>query len=76
MLAGGLEALGGSSCQVIVGTTYNWDTDANISSSGTKLYIRTHPVGRNVALAKAVALLKEEDFDEMPYLLVVYRQQK
>ena len=34
------------------------------------------PVGRNFALARVAALLNEDDFDEAPCLLVVYKQQK
>ena len=54
------------------------DKGANASSFGAKVFIRQQdgdPVGRNWALARVAALLNEEDFDMVPYLLVVYGQQ-
>ena len=53
----GLDALGNNPFQVIIVITYKWDTDDNISSSGAKLYIRTHPAGRNFALARDATLV-------------------
>ena len=64
---------------MIIGTTYKWAKGDNISSSGAKLFIRQQDgdaVGRNSALARVVSLLNEEDFDKVPCLLAVYRQQK
>jgi len=58
--------------QLIIGITDKWDTDDNISSSGARLCIRIYSVGRNFAFARAATLLNEEDFDEMPHVLVVY----
>ena len=49
-----------------------------ISTSGAKLYIRSSnaddTASRNYALARAAALLNEEDFDQAPYLEVFYRK--
>ncbi len=50
IIARHLYAPGNNFAQVIIGTTDNWDTDDNVSSSGAKLYITTFPVGRNFAL--------------------------
>ena len=79
IIADGLEALGDNPFRVIIGITDSWGKGDNVSSSGAKLFIRQQdgdPVGRNWALARAAALLNEEDFDMVPYLWVVYGQQK
>ena len=71
IIAEGLRNAGQLS--VILGITDNWDDGQLMSSSGAKLYIRGSEIAtRNYALARAAALLNEEDFDQAKYLEVFY----
>jgi hypothetical protein len=74
IIAEGLRNAGPLS--VLLGITDNWEAGERISSSGAKLYIRSSEAvdtaSRNYALARAAALLTEEDFDQAKYLQVFY----